>query len=82
MNPLWFSNLEIIAEERRADFQREVEQFRLEREADNTKDFNPNWAVRTLQGLSTWLITICERVQRKHQHSLRSENYQSLKVAK
>ena len=45
MNTLWLSNLEILMEERRADFRREMEQLRLEREAQTTKPRNLNWLV-------------------------------------
>jgi hypothetical protein len=83
MNTLWLSNLEIIMEERRADFEREMEQLRLEREALSTKPHQPNWVDLRMHDLSMWMVTTGERLHRKyHSPAPVPRWYQSFKVAK
>ena len=83
MNTLWLSNLEIIMEERRADFGREMEQLRLEREALNTRPHQPNWVDHRMHDLSMWMVTTGERLHRKYHNPVPVPRwYQSFKVAK
>ncbi len=65
MNTLWLSNLEILMEERRADFSREMEQLRLEREAISTKPRKSNWLDHRMHDLSMWMVTTGERLHRQ-----------------
>lgn len=83
MNTLWLSNLEILMEERRADFRREIEQLRLEREATSTKPHNPNWMERRLHDFSMWMISAGTRLHsRYHDTAPVPRWYQSFKVAR
>ncbi len=83
MNTLWLSNLEIIMEERRADFEREMEQLRLEREAMSAKPHKPNWVDHRMHALSMWMVTTGERLHRKYHNPAPVPRwYQSFKVAK
>jgi hypothetical protein len=83
MNSLWLSNLEILMEERRADFRREMEQLRLEREATSTKPRDPNWVERRMQELSAWMVATGERLHRRYHDPVPLPRwYQSFKVAK
>ena len=83
MNSLWLSNIEILMEERRADFRREMETLRLEREALTTGEQSPTWFQRKLQGLSLWLIATGERLNRNIQDPVPVPRwYQSFKVAR
>jgi hypothetical protein len=83
MNTLWLSNLEILMEERRADFCREMEQLRLEREAQTTKPHKLNWLECRLHDLSMWMISTGERLhQRYHDPAPIPRWYQSFKVAR
>ena len=83
MNTLWLSNVEILAEERRADFRREMEKYRLEREAQNTKPRKPKWLQHRMHDLSVWMMTTGERLHRRyHDTDPLPRWYQSLKVAR
>ena len=85
MNPnsLWLSNLEVLMEERRADFRREMEQLRLEREATSTKLRKPNWMERRMHDLSIWMVSTGERLHRRyHDTTPLPRWYQSFKVAR
>jgi len=83
MNTLWLSNLEIIMEERRADFEREMEQLRLEREALSAMRHKPNWLDHRMHALSMWMVTTGERLHRKYHNPAPVPRwYQSFKVAK
>jgi len=83
MNPLWFSNVDVIAEERRKDFKREIKQLRLEREAASTKPRKPNWLVRRLHDLSVWIASKDRKVHDHYQERPSpSKEFQSFKVAK
>jgi hypothetical protein len=83
MNSLWLSNLEILMEERRADFRREMEQLRLEREAISTKPHKLNWLERRMHDFSMWMMYTGERMHRRyHDPAPRPRWYQSFKVAR
>jgi len=83
MNSLSLSNLEILMEERRADFRREMEQLQLEREAMSTKERKPNWVIHGMQALSACMIAIGEQLRRRNHNSTPvPRSYQSFKVAK
>ena len=83
MNTLWLSNLEVLMEEHRADFRREMEQLRLEREAQSTKAHKPNWIERKMHDLSYWMVTTGERLHRRyHETDPIPRWYQSFKVAR
>ena len=83
MNSLWLSNLEIIMDERRADFRREIEQLRLEREATLTKPHKPGWVGHRLHALSIWMIAAGERMHRRYHESVTiPRSYQSFKMAR
>jgi hypothetical protein len=83
MNNLWLSNVEITAEEERADFRREMEQLRLEREALSTKPRKPNWIEHRLHDLSVWMVTTGERLQQRyHDTDPIPRWYQSFKLAR
>ena len=83
MNTLWLSNLEILMEERRADFRREVEQLRLESEAINARPRKPNWVDRKVHDLSVWMVTTGERLHRRYHDPFPLPRwYQSFKVAR
>lgn len=83
MNTLWLSNIEILAEEERADFRRKMEKYRLEREALSTKPRKPNWLDKRMQDLSGWLVATGQRLQRRyHDTEPIPRWYQSFKVAR
>jgi hypothetical protein len=83
MNTLSLSNIETIAEEERADFRREMEQLRLEREALSTKPRKPNWIEHRLQDLSIWMVTTGERLHKRYQDTDSIPRwYQSFKLAR
>jgi len=83
MNTLWLSNIEILAEEHRADFRREMEKYRLEREARSTKPRKPNWLEHRMQDLSVWMVTTGERIHRRyHDTDPIPRWYQSFKIAR
>ena len=83
MNTLWLSNLEILMEERRADFSREMEQLRLEREAISTKPHKSNWMDHRMHDLSMWMVTTGERLRhRYHNPAPVPRWYQSFKIAR
>lgn len=83
MNSLWLSNLEILNEERQADFRREMEVLRLEREARMVTRRPPTWARRLNQALSAWMIRTGKRLnQRLQQPAPVPRWYQSFKVAR
>ncbi len=83
MNTLWLSNIEILAEEERADFRREMEQLRLEREAQSTKPRKPGWIEHRMHDLSVWMVTTGERLHRRyHDTDPIPRWYQSLKIAR
>jgi hypothetical protein len=83
MNTLWLSNIEIIAEEERADFRREMENYRLEREARSTKPRQPNWLDYRMREFSMWMVSTGERLYRRYQDSAPVPRwYQSFKLAK
>jgi len=83
MNTLWLSNIEILAEEQRADFRREMEKYRLEREAESTKPRRPNWLEHRIHDLSVWMVTTGERLyQRYYEIDPVPRWYQSFKVAR
>jgi hypothetical protein len=83
MNTLWLSNIEILAEEERADFRREMEQMRLEREAQSTKPRKLNWLERRLHALSQWMVSTGERLHRRYTDTTPVPRwYQSFKVAR
>jgi len=83
MNALWLSNVEILAEEQRADFRREMEKYRLEREAQSTKPRKPNWLERRTHDLSMWMVSTGERLHRRyHDPAPAPRSYQSFKVAR
>jgi len=83
MNALWLSNIEILAEEERADFRREMEKYRLGREALSTKPRRPSWIVRRMQDLSVWMVTTGERLHRRYYDTDPIPRwYQSFKVAR
>ena len=66
MNTLWLSNIEILVEEQRADFRREMETYRLEREAQSTKPRKPNWMARRIYDLSVWMVATGERLYSRY----------------
>ena len=83
MNTLWLSNIEIIAEEERADFRREMEKYRLEREARSTKPRKPNWMEHRMRDFSTWMVATGERLHRRYHDTAPVPRwYQSFKLAK
>lgn len=83
MNTLWLSNIDILAEEERADFRREMENYRLGREALSTKPHKPNWIEHRLHDLSVWMVTTGERLHsRYHDTDPIPRWYQSFKVAR
>lgn len=83
MNSFWLSNLEILMEERRADFRREIEQLHLEREALAAKPRKPGWVEHRLHDFSIWMMTTGERMHRRTHHPAPIPRwYQSLKVAR
>jgi len=83
MNALWLSNVEIIAEEERADFRREMENYRLQREALNTKPRKPKLIERKIHDLSVWMVTTGERLHnRYHDTEPAPRWYQSFKLAR
>ena len=83
MNALWLSNVEILMEEQRADFRREMAQIRLEREAQMTTPRKPNWSQRIVHNLSHWMILTGERLNRRiHDPIPVPRWYQSFKVAR
>jgi len=83
MNTLWLSNIEILAQEERADFRREMEQLRLEREASSTKPRKPNWIEHRLCNLSVWMVTTGERLHKRYRDTDPIPRwYQSLKLAR
>jgi hypothetical protein len=83
MNTLWLSNIEILAEEERADFRRKMEKYRLEREALSTKPRKPNWLDKRMQDLSGWMVATGQRLQsRYHDTEPIPRWYQSFKVAR
>lgn len=83
MNALWLSNIEIIAEEERADFRREMEKYRLEREALTTKPHKPNWFANRMKDLSVWMLTTGQNLQKHYKDTEPVPRwYQSFKVAR
>ena len=83
MNTLWLSNVEILAQEERADFRREMEQLRLEREASSTKPRKPNWIEQRLCDLSVWMVTTGERLRKRYYDTDPIPRwYQSFKLAR
>jgi hypothetical protein len=83
MNTLWLSNLEVIMEERRADFRREMEQLRLEREAQITKPRNPRWIENRMHDFSVWMMSTGARLHRRYHDPVPPPRwYQSFKVAR
>lgn len=83
MNTLWLSNLEIIMEERRADFRREMEQLRLQREAIIPETQKPTWIERRMHDFSVWMISTGERLHKRyHKPAPLPRWYQSFKVAR
>lgn len=83
MNTLWLSNLEILMEERRADFQREMVQLRLEREAQATKSRKLTWMQNRMHAMSMWMISTGERLHAQyHDPTPVPRWYQSFKVAR
>jgi len=83
MNTLWLSNIEILVEEHCADFRREMEKYRLEREAQSTKARKPNWLDHRIHDLSIWMVATSERLyQRYHETDPIPRWYQSFKVAR
>lgn len=83
MNTLWLSNIEIVAEEERADFRREMEKYRLEREAKSTKPRQPNWLERRTRDFSMWMVSTGERLYRRYYDTAPVPRwYQSFKFAK
>lgn len=83
MNALWLSNLEIIMEERRADFRREMEGIRLEREALLTRPQKLGWTKSRIHDFSMWLVATGERLHRQlHDPAPVPRCYQSFKVAR
>ena len=82
-NSLWLSNLEVLMEEKRADFRREMEQLRLEREATSTKLRKTKWMERRMYDLSVWMVSTGERIHRRHHDQAPLPRwYQSFKVAR
>ena len=83
MNTLWLSNIEIVAEEERADFRREMEKFWLEREAQSTKPHKLNWMDRRMRNFSQWMVFKGERLHRRYSDTTPVPRwYQSFKVAR
>lgn len=83
MNTLWLSNIEFLAQEERADFRREMEQFRLEREAQSTKPHKLNWMERRMRDFSQWMMFTGERLRRRYSDTTPVPRwYQSFKVAR
>lgn len=83
MNTLWLSNLEILNEERRADFRREMEQIRLEYEVKSTRARKTNLLDRGMTALSTWLVATGERLHRHYSDPTPLPRwYQSFKLAR
>jgi hypothetical protein len=83
MNTLWLSNLEILMEERRADFGREMEQLRLEREATSTQARKSSWMDHRIHDLSVWMVTTGERLHRRYHNPAPVPRwYQSFKIAR
>lgn len=83
MNSLWLSNIEILHEQRQADFRREMEILRLEREAAMTKSRKATLIQRYVHAFSHWMITTGERLNRRiHDPIPVPRWYQSFKVAR
>ena len=83
MNTLWLSNIDVVVEEERADFRREMDQLRLEREASSTKPRKPNWIEHRLNDLSVWMVTTGERLHKRyHDTDSIPRWYQSFKLAR
>ena len=83
MNTLWLSNIEIVAEEERADFRREMEKYRLEREAKNTKPRQPNWLENRMRDFSMWMVSTGKRLYSRYYDTAPVPRwYQSFKLAK
>lgn len=83
MNTLWLSNIEIVAEEERADFRREMEKYRLQREAKNTKPRQPNWLERRICDFSQWMVSTGKQLYGRYYDTEPVPRwYQSFKVAK
>jgi hypothetical protein len=66
---LCIPTIEILAEEERADFRREVEQVRLVREALKTTPRQPNWLERRMLTLSAWMVFTGERLSRRYRNA-------------
>jgi len=69
IHSLCLPTIEILAEEERADFRREVEQYRLVREALKTTPRQPNWLERRMLALSAWMVFTGERLTRRYQNA-------------
>lgn len=83
MYTLWLANIDILAEEQRADFRREAEKFRLQREAQETKPRKPGWREHRMLDLSLWIMTIGKRLyQRYHNSDPIPRWHESLKIAR
>jgi hypothetical protein len=83
MNTLWLSNVEILMEEQRADFRREMANLRLEREALSTRPHHPNVIERKVHELSLWMIATGERLNRHYNDPAPVPRwYQSYTIAK
>jgi len=83
MNTLWLSNIEILTEEHRADFRRELEKIRLEREAQAAKPHKVNWLDRRMHDFSMWMLSTGQRLHRRyHDPAPIPRWYQSFKIAR
>ena len=83
MNALWFSNLEVLLVEKHADIRREIEQIRLEVEAERTKPCKASLLGRGMSALSTWLVSTGEHLHRRYNDPAPlPSRYQSLKIAR
>lgn len=83
MNTLWLSNLEIVNEEWRADFRREMEKLHLEREALASTTRKPNWMACRMHDFSVWMMSTGEQMHRRyHKPTPLPRWYQSFKVAR
>lgn len=75
--------IEIMAEEERADFRREVEKERLVREALRTKPRQPSWLERRMLRLGIWMAFAGGRIHRRYRNLEPVPHwYPSFKLAK
>lgn len=66
MNSLWLSNIEILFEERRADFRREIEHLNLIREAEDASGAHQNLIKHSIHALGAWMVHHGQRLQDRY----------------